>query len=988
MPALGAGRGHGCKAWPQRPLVLHAPRRRRSQVRCCIWSATRARAGSRRPTAPRSSCSARPGMYEAKGEFQLNVAADAARPPAIGQAQQELERVKAAAADATGCSTPRGSGRCRRSPRTRRRGHQPTARRCATSSPSPAGAGPACGSLVVDARVQGDGAVEELVRALRLVNRLPRRGCLHRRPRRRRRARTWRRSTTRRSAARSPRCACRPSRRWATRPTSRSPTSWPTCAPPRRRPRRSSRVRRSARGAPRSCDDLAARLARRARRPRPGSGSSGSSAPRDRLQAAHGGAARARAGTSVDRLAAAARRAEPAPRARARLRRADATPTATCSSAARTSRPARRSRCGWPTARVAARGGARIDRRIAERPGPAGGDRPPARGRRRRARRRARAVRGRRRPAPRARASGSRAAELKVQPVLEERTASSGVTRSRWLRPCRRAVGRRRPARRGARAHRRAGSPSWAERLRAEIGGRARRGARLRAPHPGQAGARRRSSWRPTARPAARRRRSPASPRRWRWCTPTRWCTTTCRAWTTTTSAAAGRPRTARFDVPPRPGSASCWCRWRRGCWPRRRPSSAAGRGPGRGWRRSCSRPAASRAWWAGSGSTSRPSGGRSTLDELIAVHRGKTGALIRAACALGGDRGARRRPSVVAALTAYRRGHRARLPDRRRRARRHRHQRGAGQDGRPRRRAGQVHLRRRCWASTAPGARPSAGSAGGRAPRRRGRAVGALGALAGYIVAGARDDEPGHPSERAIGRACRVRTVLRCAQDDCAVRDLTTDRHDSPRRHPRPPPTCKRLRRDQLPQLAAGDPRAADRVRARMTGGHIGASLGVVELTIALLYEFDSPARQDRLGRRPPGLRLEAAHRPERRRSRRCARRTASPASSSARESEHDQFGAGHAGTAISAALGMATARDLKGEDHKVVAVVGDGALTCGLAYEGLNNAGHSDRDIIVDRQRQRDVDLAQRRRDQQDARPHRGRSRAPTGCARRSRA
>src|SRR5690606_8536696 len=65
--------------------------------------------------------------------------------------------------------------------------------------------------------------------------------------------------------------------------------------------------------------------------------------------------------------------------------------------------------------------------------------------------------------------------------------------------------------------------------------------------------------------------------------------------------------------------------------------------------------------------------------------------------------------------------------------------------------------------------------------------------------------------------------------------------------------------------------------------------------------------------------------------------------------ESPHDQFGAGHAGTAVSAAFGMATARDLLGEDHEVVAVLGDGALTCGLSYEGLNNAGHSDRDFVV---------------------------------------
>ena len=65
--------------------------------------------------------------------------------------------------------------------------------------------------------------------------------------------------------------------------------------------------------------------------------------------------------------------------------------------------------------------------------------------------------------------------------------------------------------------------------------------------------------------------------------------------------------------------------------------------------------------------------------------------------------------------------------------------------------------------------------------------------------------------------------------------------------------------------------------------------------------------------------------------------------------ESPHDHFGAGHAGTAMSAALGMATARDLTGQDFKVVAVVGDGALTCGLSYEGMNNAGHSERDILL---------------------------------------
>src|SRR5439155_1114817 len=65
--------------------------------------------------------------------------------------------------------------------------------------------------------------------------------------------------------------------------------------------------------------------------------------------------------------------------------------------------------------------------------------------------------------------------------------------------------------------------------------------------------------------------------------------------------------------------------------------------------------------------------------------------------------------------------------------------------------------------------------------------------------------------------------------------------------------------------------------------------------------------------------------------------------------ESEHDQFGAGHAGTSLSAAQGMAIARDLKGEDHHVVAVIGDGALTAGMAFEAMNNIGHMRTRVIV---------------------------------------
>ncbi|MDH3497406.1 MAG: 1-deoxy-D-xylulose-5-phosphate synthase [Gemmatimonadota bacterium] len=160
-------------------------------------------------------------------------------------------------------------------------------------------------------------------------------------------------------------------------------------------------------------------------------------------------------------------------------------------------------------------------------------------------------------------------------------------------------------------------------------------------------------------------------------------------------------------------------------------------------------------------------------------------------------------------------------------------------------------------------------------------------------------------------------------------------------------PDDLKRLEREQLPAIAA-------EVRQRLidvvsqTGGHIGAGLGVVELTVALLYAFESPrdkilwdvghqgypwkvltGRNDRL----PTLRQAGGLSGFLRRS----------------ESPHDIFGAGHAGTAISAAVGVATARDLQGENYHVVAVIGDGSMTCGLPYEGLNNAGHSERDLLL---------------------------------------
>jgi 1-deoxy-D-xylulose-5-phosphate synthase len=160
-------------------------------------------------------------------------------------------------------------------------------------------------------------------------------------------------------------------------------------------------------------------------------------------------------------------------------------------------------------------------------------------------------------------------------------------------------------------------------------------------------------------------------------------------------------------------------------------------------------------------------------------------------------------------------------------------------------------------------------------------------------------------------------------------------------------PDDVRRLSRDQLPQLA-------QEIRERLidvcsrTGGHIGAGLGVVELTVALHYTFDTPRDQ---------LVWDVGHQgyPHKLLTGRNAQletlRQEGGLSGFLKRSEsaYDVFGAGHAGTAMSAALGIAAGRDLLGGDYKVVAVVGDGALTCGLAYEGLNNAGASERDIVV---------------------------------------
>ena len=131
-------------------------------------------------------------------------------------------------------------------------------------------------------------------------------------------------------------------------------------------------------------------------------------------------------------------------------------------------------------------------------------------------------------------------------------------------------------------------------------------------------------------------------------------------------------------------------------------------------------------------------------------------------------------------------------------------------------------------------------------------------------------------------------------------------------------------------------------------TGGHFGAGLGTVELTVALHYAFLTP--KDKLiwdtGHQAYPHKILTG-----RKDRMNTIRQLNGLSGFLKrtESEYDVFGAGHASTAISAALGVATARDFNGEDYKVVAIVGDGSLTGGMAYEAMNNAGLLKKDFIV---------------------------------------
>jgi 1-deoxy-D-xylulose-5-phosphate synthase len=160
-------------------------------------------------------------------------------------------------------------------------------------------------------------------------------------------------------------------------------------------------------------------------------------------------------------------------------------------------------------------------------------------------------------------------------------------------------------------------------------------------------------------------------------------------------------------------------------------------------------------------------------------------------------------------------------------------------------------------------------------------------------------------------------------------------------------PQGLKNLPGDQLKQLA-NELRTETIDAVAKTGGHLGAGLGVVELTVALHYVFDTP--NDRLiwdvGHQSYPHKILTGRRD---RIRTLRQGGGLSGFTKRAESDYDPFGAAHSSTSISAALGMAVARDLEGKKHNVIAVIGDGAMSAGMAYEAMNNAGARNERLIV---------------------------------------
>ncbi len=160
-------------------------------------------------------------------------------------------------------------------------------------------------------------------------------------------------------------------------------------------------------------------------------------------------------------------------------------------------------------------------------------------------------------------------------------------------------------------------------------------------------------------------------------------------------------------------------------------------------------------------------------------------------------------------------------------------------------------------------------------------------------------------------------------------------------------PQDLKKLSRDDLPRLAEEIREEIIKTVSR-TGGHLASSLGVVELTIALHYVFNTP--EDKLiwdvGHQSYAHKLLTGRRKEFKTLRQFG---GISGFLKREESPYDTYGAGHSSTSISSSLGIAEALRFKGKDNKVIAVIGDGSLTAGISFEGLNQAGDRKRDLIV---------------------------------------
>src|ERR671939_264131 len=160
-------------------------------------------------------------------------------------------------------------------------------------------------------------------------------------------------------------------------------------------------------------------------------------------------------------------------------------------------------------------------------------------------------------------------------------------------------------------------------------------------------------------------------------------------------------------------------------------------------------------------------------------------------------------------------------------------------------------------------------------------------------------------------------------------------------------PDELRQLERSQLPRLAT-ELRQFLLESVSQTGGHLSSNLGTVELTIALHYVFDTP--RDRIvwdvGHQTYGHKVLTGRREAMSRLRMIDGISGFPRRS---ESKYDTFGTAHSSTSISAALGMAVASKMKGEKRRCIAVIGDGAMSAGMAYEAMNNAGAMDVDLLV---------------------------------------